>query len=129
MVLYTALSFGVWLHCNRNYCYFTVINDSVILFVGEPIILGEDVRVTIDCSPVIDPVIASGIPNPIIRWIKDGAELTGNGSSPVDKISADKRRLIITSLPVSSPIPTEFNYTCLVCDDLTYVNCRSRIGK
>ena len=105
-----------------------MINDSLVLFVGEPIVVGEDVRVTIDCSEVIDPVIAGGISNPTIRWIKDGAELTVNGSAPNVDISADRRRLIITNtlLPVGGQVGNDGNYTCEVCDDSTDVNCRNR---
>ena len=105
-----------------------MINESVTVFVGEPIVVGEDVRVTIDCSEVIDPVIAGGIPNPTIRWIKDGAELTINGSAPNVDISADRRRLIITDtlLAVGGQVGNDGNYTCKVCDDSTYVNCRNR---
>ena len=100
----------------------------MVLFVGEPIVVGEDVRVTIDCSEVIDPVIAGGISNPTIRWIKDGAELTGNGSAPNVDISADRRRLIITDtlLAVGGQIGNDGNYTCEVCDNPTDVNCRNR---
>ena len=103
-----------------------MINDSVVLFVGEPIVVGEDVRVTIDCSEVIDPVIAGGIPNPTIRWIKDGAELTVNGSAPNVDISADRRRLIITDtlLAVGGQVGNDGNYSCEVCDDPTSLNCR-----
>ena len=105
-----------------------MINNSVVLFVGEPIVVGEDVRVTIDCSEVIDPVLAGGIPNPTIRWIKDGAELTGNGSAPNVDISEDRRRLIIneTLLADGGRIGNDGNYTCEVCDDPTDANCRSR---
>ena len=105
-----------------------MINDSLVLFVGEPITVGEDVRVTIDCSEVIDPVIAGGIPNPTIRWIKDGAELTVNGSAPNVDISADRRRLIITDtlLAVGGQVGNDGNYTCEVCEDETDVNCRNR---
>ena len=110
------------------YFYFIVINNSVVLFVGEPIVVGKDVRVTIDCSPVIDPVIASGIPNPTITWTKDGVELTGNGSAPNVEISADRRRLIITDtlLTAGGQFGNDGNYTCQVCNDSTNVNCRNR---
>ena len=105
-----------------------MINDSVVLFAGEPIVVGEDVQVTIDCSEVIDPVIAGGIPNPTIAWIKDGAELTGNGSAPNVEISADRRHLIITDtlLAVGGQLGNDGNYTCEVCDDSINVNCRNR---
>ena len=105
-----------------------MINDSLVLFVGESIVVGEDVRVTIDCSEVIDPVIFSGIPNPTIRWLKDGAELTANRSAPNVDISADRRRLIITDtvLAVGGQVGNDGNYTCEVCDDPTDVNCRNQ---
>ena len=96
-----------------------MINDSLVLFVGDPIIIGENSRATIDCSPVIDIVIAGGIPNPTIRWIKDGAELTGNGSAPNVYISADRRRLIITGtlIAIAGQVGNDGNYTCEVCGE------------
>ena len=92
-----------------------MINDSLVLFVGESIVVGEDVQVTIDCSEVIDPVIVSGIANPTIRWLKDGAELTANRSAPNVDISADRRRLIITDtvLAVGGQVGNDGNYTTI----------------
>ena len=118
------------MHVARLYylAFLIVINESVTVLVGEPIVVGEDERVTIDCSEVIDPVIAGGIPNPTIRWLKDGAELTSNGSAPNVDISADRRRLIITDtlLAVGGQVGNDGNYTCEVCEDETVINCRNR---
>ena len=44
----------------------------MVVFAGEPVIVGEDVRVTIDCSPQIDVVAAKIGMAPIVRWYKDG---------------------------------------------------------
>ena len=92
-----------------------MVNVSVGVFVGEPVTVGEDVRVTIDCSPLIDEAINNGILNPTVTWFKDRAELS-NGSAPNVEISADRRRLIITntSLAVGGRLGTEGNYTCKV---------------
>ena len=51
------------------------------MFIGEPVIVPDDVRVTIDCSQLIDQAISSGVPNPAVTWNGDGLELS-NGSAP-----------------------------------------------
>ncbi len=72
-----------------------MINESLVVFVGEPVVVGEDVRVTINCSQLIDEAIAGGIPNPTVTWFRDGNELTHTTVTNVE-ISADMRLCIIT---------------------------------
>ena len=95
--------------------------------VGEPVTVGEDIRVTIDCSPLIDQTIAGGIPNPTISWFKDGDPLT-NGSAPNVEISEDGRLCIITDtlLAVGGQLGNDGNYTCQVCADTNVANCKNR---
>ena len=95
--------------------FYVVIYEILILFVGEPIIVGEDVRLTIDCSPLIDQAIANGISNPTARWFKDGVELS-NGFTPNIEISADTRRCIInvTPRPALGQLMDDSHYTCEV---------------
>ena len=96
---------------------FIVINSSVVVFVGEPVIVPEGIRVTIDCGPLIDAVAASaGIANPMVTWYKNGAVLTTGIVINVE-ISDDSRMCIITDtlLPLGSQVGTEGNYSCEVC--------------
>ena len=99
-----------------------VVNGSVIVFVGEDVVVEEDVRVTINCSQPIDATIDNGISNASITWYKGGALLT-NGSSLNVVISADGRYCIITDTVLSAGgvLGTDGNYTCEVCN--TPTNC------
>ena len=105
-----------------------MVNESLVVFVGEPVIVGEDVRVIIDCSPLIDEAIDNGIPNPTVTWFKDGAELS-NGSVPNVKISADKRFYIITNtlLTAGGQHGNAGQYTCKVCNNTICMNKTSRL--
>ena len=101
-----------------------MIND---VFVGEPVAVTEDARVTINCSLLIDQAIASGIPNSTISWFKDGDPLA-NGSAPNVEISEDGRLCIIndTLLAVGDQLGNDGDYTCQVCADATDANCINR---
>ena len=102
-----------------------MINGSVVVFVGEPVVVGQGVRVTIDCSRLIDEAIAGGIPNPTVTWFRGGNELT-NATVTYVEISADMRFCIITDtlLPAGGQLGNEGNYSCQVCADPTDQNCR-----
>ena len=103
---------------------FTVINSSVVVFIGEPVIVPEDVRVTIDCGPLIDEVAAStGVTNPMVTWRKDGSILT-TGSAINVEISDDGRQCIITDtlLAVGGQLGTDGEYSCEVCSTPTQCN-------
>ena len=94
--------------------FYVVIDETVIVFVGEPILVNTGVQVTIDCGPLIDQAIANGISNPTVRWFKDGVELL-NGSAPNIKISADTRFCMINGTPTPSGgqlIIMDDIYTC-----------------
>ena len=104
-----------------------MVNESVAVFVGEPILVNTEVRVTIDCSPLIDRAINNGVPNPTVRWFFDGRELLANGFATNVEISADRRLLIITGTVVSigGQLGNAGNYTCDVCTDFMSPNCRN----
>ena len=108
-------------------CHFNVvINDSVTVFVGEPVITPEDIRVTIDCGPLIDEVVnTTNVTNPTVTWYKDGAALT-TGSAFNVEISDDSRFCVITDtlLAVGGQLGTDGNYTCEVCS--TPTNCQRK---
>ena len=97
--------------------FYLVVNGSVDVFAGEDVVVEEDVRVTINCSQLID---ANEISNASITWYKDGALLT-TGSAISAVISADGRYCIITHtlLPVGGQLGTDGNYTCEVCNTPT----------
>lgn len=94
-----------------------MVDKHVFAFVGKPITVKEDVKVTIDCSPVIDAVADA---NPSITWYKNGRKLSNNSATNV-YISQDKRQCIIsnTLLAVGGQIGTGGNYTCEVCNATT----------
>ena len=103
---------------------FIVINSSVVVFVGDPVIIREDIRVTIDCGPLIDKVATSaGIANPMVTWRKDGSVLT-TGSAINVEISDDSRLCIITDtlLAVGGQLGTDGIYSCEVCSTHTQCN-------
>ena len=58
------------------YHYYVVINESVVVFAGELVIVPEYERLTVDCSPLIDQAISSGIPNPTVNWFKEKYKLS-----------------------------------------------------
>ena len=103
-----------------------MVNESLVVFVGEPIRVGERVRVTIDCSSLIDEAIDNSIPNPTVTWFKDGAEL----SNAYVEISADKRFCIITDtlFAVGGQLGNAAGqYTCEVCDNTICMNKTSNL--
>ena len=105
-------------------CYFyVVVNESVTVLVGEPVIVQEDVQVIIDCSQLIDDTINNGSSNTIVTWSIDGF-LLSNGSALNVVISADNRLCIITDsqLAVGGLLGNDGNYTCEVCNDTICVN-------
>ena len=102
-----------------------MINNSLAVFVGEPILASTELRVTIDCSPLIDQaIINASIPDPVVRWFRDGVELS-NGSATNVEISADRRILIIsaTAVSVGGQLGNDGSYTCDVCTNNTNPNC------
>ena len=102
--------------------FYAVINESLVVFSGDPVRVREYVRVTINCSNLIDEAINAGFPNPTVTWTKDGIALTNN-SQPNVVISADNRLCIITDtlLAVGGQLGNGGNYSCEVCT--TGVDC------
>ena len=102
---------------------YSVINESLIVFVGEPVIVGQDVRVTIDCGQLINETIDNGTANPVVTWCKDGREIS-NGSEINVVLSTDSRFCMITEtlMAVGGQLGTDGNYTCKVCDNNTCIN-------
>ena len=104
------------------------MNNSLVVFVGEPfnIAVGVGVRVTINCSKLID---ALNMSNPIINWIRTNERridfLEINRSLPHVYISNDNRHLIInnTILSDGGQLGNEGKYTCEVCNNTT--DCRN----
>jgi len=101
--------------------FYAVVDESIVVSSGDPVRVREDVRVTINCSNLIDQAINAGFLNPTISWTKDGVPLT-NGSQPSVVISADNRLCIITNtlMGVGGQLGNDGSYSCEVC---TGVNC------
>ena len=100
-------------------------DESEVVFIGEPFIFGEGIRVIIDCGRLIDATISStGISNPVITWYKNGNPIS-NGSALNVEISADNRSCIIseTLFSIGGQFGTDGNYTCEVCTDMMRMNC------
>ena len=101
------------------------ITESVTVFVGDPVIAGQDARVIINCSQEIQRVIDStGIQDPVINWYKDGILFT-NGAFLNIMLSTDKSLCIITDTldALAAQLGTHGNYACQVCSDSTMVHC------
>ena len=105
-----------------------MVNESLVVFVGDLVRVEEDVRVTIDCGPLIDEAINNGISNPTVTWVNSGAELS-NGSAVNVEISADRRFCIITNtlLAVGGQLGNDGQYTCEVCNNTICMNKTSRV--
>ena len=71
------------------------------MFIGEPLIVGEDAQVTIDCGPLIDEAINNGTANPTITWYRNGLEFF-NGSAANVLVTVDRRLCIISGTTVSA---------------------------
>ena len=75
-----------------------VINSSVVVYAGEPVIVPGDVSVTIDCGYLIDTIPDS---NFCISWFKNGNPIITNSSCI--KISVDMRYIMILSDDLCKP--------------------------
>ena len=96
--------------------YFVVVNNSLIVSIGESATVRVGVEVIIDCGRQIDDVINITGVNPSVTWYKNGIILT-NGSERNIVISQDKRFCIIrqASLAMEGELGTSGNYTCRTC--------------
>jgi len=103
--------------------FYAVVNESVVAYVGELVRVRENVRVTINCSELINRAINDGVPNPTVTWFKDGLALS-NGSQLYVVISDDNRLCIIayTFFLVGGQLGNGGSYTCEVCRNVT-TNC------
>jgi len=81
-------------HLHMLSVFYTVVNMSFVTFIGEPIVVPESIRVTIDCGPVIDQANMSGKIFNII-WRKNGRVIL-NGSEVNVVLAPDNRRIVIT---------------------------------
>ena len=109
-------------HCIHTY---VVVNDSLVVFIGEPVMVRETIQVTIDCGQLIDEAVGIGILNPTITWLLNDRILPQGGINV--EISADNRSRTITDtlIAVGGQLGTEGDYTCRVCDHTTST-CVSR---
>ena len=103
-----------------------MINESVVVFVGEPVASREDITVIIDCSDLIHQARDYGIKNPNVNWYKDGNALS-NGSAINVLISEDRSLCIVLDIliAIGAMAGTDGNYTCEVCPPGSF-NCTSR---
>jgi len=94
----------------------TVVNMTFVAFVGEPIVVPENIQVTIDCAPLIDrAIMMGGVAN--ITWRKNGRVIV-NGSEVNVELASDNRTIVITDTLRGTPaqVGTEGMYECEVCE-------------
>jgi len=97
-----------------------VEKNPLAVFVGTPIIEGEDIQVTIDCGSLIQSVTNESGLISSITWYKNGRTLS-NGSATNVILSQDNQLLILTETALSSggQLGTNGDYTCEVCSNTT----------
>ena len=103
----------------------TVVNNSFVAFIGEPITVPEDITVVIDCGPVIDDAAMEGeVVN--VTWYKNKRPIA-NGSEVNVVLAPDNRTITITDTLRGTPamVGTEGNYSCEVC--VVDRTCRSAL--
>ena len=91
---YALKGFSKWISiCILNlYFYLAVINPSVVVYVGEPVVVPGDVSVIIDCGYLIDTIPNN---NFCMSWFKNGNPIITNSSCI--KVSADMRHLMVSN--------------------------------
>ena len=104
--------------------YFVVVNNSLIVSIGESATVRVGVEVIIDCGRQIDDVINITGVNPRVTWYKNGIILT-NGSERNIVISQDERFCIIrqASVAIGDELGTSGNYTCRACAGDVTIDC------
>jgi len=101
------------------------MNTSFIAFVGDPIIVPEDIQVVIKCGQVIgiettqQGIIAN------ITWYKNGRSISNDTEVNV-LVAGDHKNIIITDTLLGTPaqVGTDGNYSCQVCT--VYGTCLTR---
>ena len=98
-------------------------NNTVTVRIGEEAIVKENVKVSLDCSWLIDIVIDRNN-TPIVTWYRDDLEIT-NGSNIV--VSDDGVLCIVrkTQLAAGGQVGTAGLYTCKVCISGSDTECRN----
>ena len=84
--------------------------------IGQDATVRLGAQITVDCTKLIDDLIAKGEPNPTVTWTKDGIILT-NASVADVFISEDKALLIVTRITIATggQLGNDGNYSCRVC--------------
>jgi len=103
-------------HCVYTSAFYTVVNMSLVIFAGEPVVVPEDIQVTIDCGRLINEtrdtlgVVAN------ITWKKNGRIIVNDSEINV-VLSPDNSTLFITDTLLGTPAQVGTNglYECEVC--------------
>ena len=103
-------------------------NNTILVPIGENVVVHENVRVTMDCIELIQDLIDLGEERPHVTWIKNTAVIGRNATEVNVFISGDERYCIISStqLAVGGQLGTTGNYTCKVCGGDGTVDCVSK---
>ena len=96
--------------------FYVVVNDTVMVNIGENVTAREDIQVVINCTQLVNNKINSGVRKPTVKWYKNGRKIKAGSEINVE-LSEDKRICVITDtlLAVGGQPGTDGNYTCKVC--------------
>ena len=103
-------------------------DNTILVAIGENIVVQENVEVTMDCIKLIDNLKEQGEENPEITWSKNELELSNLSQTNVI-ITHDRRYCTITAtqLAVGGELGTAGNYTCNVCSKSTdQIGCEQK---
>ena len=93
-------------------------DNTLLVAIGENVVVRENVEVTMDCIELIDDLKGKGEVNPIITWSKNGLTLANLSQTNVI-ITHEKRYCTITAtqLTVGGELGNDGDYTCKVCSE------------
>ena len=96
-------------------------NNSLNVFVGARVVVGEGVQVTIDCGLLIENIKNETGEIPTTTWWYKNGQNLSNGSATNVILSQDNKLLILTQSTLSSggQLGTSGDYTCEVCSNTT----------
>jgi len=95
---------------------------SFVAFIGEPVLVPENIQVTIDCGPSINQASKEAVVSQI-TWRKNGRVIV-NGSEVNVVLAPDNRTIVIIDTLLGTPakLGTDGIYECEVCGAVCFMN-------